>query len=98
MSKFSLHAGLMLRRGQTTLEIVRQLDDTTFQIEDCVTRRPSTLDRLEILKRIWSKFYEIVLPVGAEAPSSKSQPPDFQLDLASLKEEVRKDIEYKRKL
>ena len=55
--KFSLHAGLVLRHGQRTLEIVRQLDDdkdsdnVKYQLEDCITRYPTIIDRLMQLTR-----------------------------------------------
>lgn len=94
--KFSLHAGLVLRHGQRTLEIVRQLGDDDYQIEDCLTRRPSTIDRLTLLKRIWSKTYEIVLPAGSEAAATKMPPEGVRIDIGSLKKEVRVGIDRRK--
>ena len=94
--KFSLHAGLVLRHGQRTLEIVRQLGDDDYQIEDCLTRRPSTIDRLTLLKRIWSKTYEIVLPAGSEAAAAKMPPEGVRIDIGSLKKEVRVGIDRRK--
>ncbi len=100
--KFSLHAGLVLRLGQRTLEIVRQLDDdkdsdnVKYQLEDCVTRYPTIIDRLTLLKRIWAKTYKIVLPAGSEAASSKLPPDGVRIDIGSLKKEVRAGIEYRK--
>ena len=71
--KISLHAGLVLRRGDKTFEIVRQLDDDSFQLEECLTRRPSTVDRLTLLKRIWDKTYQLVLPAGSAASTSRAR-------------------------
>ena len=97
--KISLHAGLVLRRGDKTFEIVRQLDDDSFQLEECLTRRPSTVDRLTLLKRIWDKTYQLVLPAGSAASTAEIKPPtdgSVQLDLGSLKKAVREDMERRK--
>ena len=88
----------MLRRGEKTFEIVRQLDDDTYQLEDCHSRRPITLDRLTILKRIWNKEYQIVLASGAQSGDTKPLPTDVApIDLASLKASVRDGMERRKK-
>jgi putative transposase len=95
--KISLAAGLVLRRGEKTFEIVRQLDDDTYQLEDCHSRRPITLDRLTILKRIWKKEYQIVLASGVPSGDAKPLPPDVSpIDLGSLKATVRAGMERRK--
>ena len=87
----------MLRRGAKTFEIVRQLDDHTYQLEDCHSRRPSTLDRLTILKRIWTKEYEIVVAPSRQTGHVKPPPEEATpIDLGSLKASVRAGMERRK--
>jgi len=83
----------VLRHGEKTYEITRQLNDEEFQLEECITRRASVLDRLTLLKRIWDKTYSVVLP----SKSGKANQDDLArvatIDLGSLKEDVRAGIE-----
>ena len=93
--KIALHAGLVLRRGDKTFEIVRQIDDDRYLVEDCITRRPSTLDRLTILKRIWDRTYVLVVPSGSSQREGASTPkPDLsRIDVGSLPQKSRDVIE-----
>lgn len=88
---------MLLRRGDKTFEIVRQLDDDTYQLEDCHSRRPITLDCLTILKRIWSKEYEIVLFSGIRSGDATRLPAEgIAVDLVSLKARVRAGMERRK--
>jgi putative transposase len=93
MMKIVLHAGLVLRRGEKTYEIVRQLNDDEYQLEECITRRPSVIERLTLLKKIWDKTYSVVLPPGSEKGESKDETQEASIDIGSLKESVRAGVE-----
>ena len=87
----------MLRRGEKTFEVVRQLDDYNYQLEDCHSRRPMVVDRLTILKRIWSKEYRIVVAPGVQSEEAKLSPSDIlPMDVASLKASVRAGMERRK--
>lgn len=91
--KIVLHAGLVLRRGEKTYEITRQLTDDEYQLEECITRRASVVDRLTILKKIWDKTYSVVLPSGTGKANSDGFPQDNTIDIGSLADSVRAGIE-----
>lgn len=94
--KFSLTAGTMLRHGARTLEVVRQLNDNEFQLEDVLTRRPSVKTLTELLNGIWNKAYEVVLPgIAAGASPDEERTVDIAQDLSSLQERDRLEIEKK---
>lgn len=88
---FSFTAGLILRDGARTLQLVRQLDDVEYQLEDMATRRPLNLTREEILKRIYSKRYEIVVDNDTTIKRS-AMPKAKRLGLHSLVEKQQDDI------
>jgi len=75
---FTLHAGLVFRRGARTLELVRELPDGSWSYEDCHTRRPGTLPKHKLLKAIWAG--EIVLISHDNA----TNPPDPKVPAQSL--------------
>ena len=60
--QIALIAGLVLREGERTIELVRQLSDDDYQFEDCLTRRPFVVKRLTILRRLWNQTYKLVVP------------------------------------
>lgn len=83
----------MLRHGARTFELVRQLDDENYHVEDCQTRRPSTLTKSQILKGIWDKKYQVVSAEGVEITSPKGRA--VPVDLSSLDEEDTQIIDRK---
>lgn len=92
----TFQVGLMLRHGQRTLELVRQLDDEKFQFEDTLTKHPLVLDRLTVLKNIWDKTYHVVLSQGVVISStspSQGNTHSVELDLSSLDSRTLKEIE-----
>lgn len=92
--QISLIAGLVLRDGERTIELVRQLNDDDYQFEDCLTRRPFIVKRLTILKRIWNRTYKLVVAQDSEdAQSTKDASQEIRIDLNSLVGKQRKEIE-----
>ncbi len=92
--RISLIAGLVLRHGERTLELVRQLSEEEYLFEDCLTRRPVILKRLIILKRLWNKTYEVVVSGSSGGgAASKVIPVKGLVDLGSLKAKDRAEIE-----
>ncbi|WP_457389283.1 integrase catalytic domain-containing protein [Roseateles sp. P5_E1] len=65
---FTLHAGLVFRRGARTLELIRELPDGSWSYEDCHTRRPNTIPKHKLLKSIWAGDIELVGHDAAPAP------------------------------
>ena len=95
--RFSLIAGLILRHGQRTLELTRELDNNEYQFEDCLTRRPLILKRIDILKRLWNKTYVIVMPNGVTGTAALNSGRDeIPIDVESIGEKAR--IEIQRRL
>lgn len=78
---FTLHAGLVFRRGARTLELIRELPDGCWSYEDCHTRRPGTMPKHKLLKAVWSG--EITLIVQ-ETPKARPAAEAAALPLVSL--------------
>lgn len=92
--KISFTIGLVLRHGQRTLELVRQLNADEYQFEDCLTRRPLVLNSATITKRLWNKTYRVVVDSSpTTTDSAKLLPQVGVVDLQSLDEKVRAGIE-----
>ena len=53
--RFALQTGLTLRAGQRTLELVRELADGCYILEDVLTRRPVEYTRQRLVDDIHSK-------------------------------------------
>jgi putative transposase len=94
---FTLHAGLVFRRGARTLELIRELEDGSWSYEDCQTRRPGTMPTHKLLKAVWAGDITLVSHDGEVVPSQPAAalpaPPLLSLD--SLKKEHRDDLERK---
>src|SRR5437868_2771712 len=91
---FTLRAGLTFRRGGRTLEVIRELDDGVLAVEDCVTRRPTTIGRHKLLKLIWDGDATIV---GADAapPASNDAATPALVTLDNLTEAQRQEFEQR---
>jgi putative transposase len=59
--QFTFTNGLVLRNGQRSLELVRVLSEDELQFEDTQTRRPQMMTNADVLKRIWSGQFQVVL-------------------------------------
>ena len=90
-----LESGLQLRDGQREFQLDSLLEDgTTWQVKDLKTGRISTLDRLKILKGVWTRRYHLVVPDSDYRPATSTEGPDeVRVDLGSLKETIRDGIE-----
>lgn len=84
-------SGLVLRHGERSIELVRQLTDDEYQFEDVITRRPFTISRHLLLKRIWNKTYEIIVDGAGKERTPNAN--EWTLSLDSLTPEVRAEIE-----
>lgn len=92
--QFTLIAGLMLRNGERTLEVARELEKDEYLLEDVQTRRPTVLSRSLLLKRIYDKEYVVVSGAHVATDSVKVDWPAV-IDLSSLKEHERTRLEYR---
>lgn len=92
--QFALHSGLMLRDGQRTLELTRELDGREYLLEDVLTRRPIVIKMAELIKRIYEKKYEVVLGDAPVVGKDATQWPAV-VDLSALPERDRALLEYR---
>ncbi|CAM4335837.1 DDE-type integrase/transposase/recombinase [Comamonas aquatilis] len=90
--QFALQTGLTLRAGQRTLELTRELPDQEYQFEDVITRRAVILGVAELIHRIYSKEYQVVLG-GAPEGRFANRTVVSVLDLSALKEHERTELE-----
>lgn len=67
--RFSLQVGLTLKVGVNLYELVRIFDDDAIQFEETQTRRTLTLQREEVINRIYSGKYSVVL--GDRVPNEQ---------------------------
>lgn len=54
--RFALQTGLMVRAGQRTLELVRELGDGCYILEDVLTRRSVEYTRQRLVDDIHSRL------------------------------------------
>ena len=94
-TQFSLTAGLTLRIGARTIELVRQIDDDNYHWEDTETRRPKVISREEILKGIYDKKYQVVMASRSNLTSTTNSQESIILDLSSLTEVERRDLDHR---
>ena len=59
--QFTFTNGLVLRDGQRSIELIRELSAEELQFEDMLTRRALMIKKPEVLKRIWSGRYQVML-------------------------------------
>lgn len=90
--QFALQTGLTLRSGQRTLELTRELPDGEYQLEDVITRRAVVVTVSQLIRRIYSKEYQVVLG-GAPEGQAANRKVVSVLDLSSLKAHERQELE-----
>lgn len=90
--QFALQTGLTLRAGQRTLELTRELPDGEYQLEDVITRRASVVTVSQLIRRIYSQEYQVVLG-GAPEGQAANRKVVSVLDLSSLKAHERFELE-----
>lgn len=93
--RFSLQAGLTLRYGENTYELVRQLEDNTYQFEDTKTRRAKNLTQEEIVQGVYAKKYEVVLATTITERLGPNNQTPMVIDLSSLTPRERKKLDLK---
>ncbi|AVS85864.1 transposase [Paracidovorax avenae] len=95
--RFALQVGLTLKRGQRTLELVRELEDGHYVLEDVITRRPVEYTRNRLVNEIYKR--QLLLIVG-ENPDTQGTALVGQLavlDISLLNERERDQLEYRLK-
>lgn len=99
-----LKTGLVLRSGQRTLELTRVLAEDRVQFEDTLTRRAITLRTAELMKRLWTGRYKVVLGAmeGRQTTRAGDDPHDLapaspppMVDLTQIPPSWRAQIEYR---
>lgn len=93
--RFALQVGLTLRNGQRTLELVREVEDGVYVLEDVITRRPVEYTRKKLVDAIYTK--KLVVIVG-EAPRTEGAEVIDALDIldvSSLTERERAQLEFR---
>lgn len=95
MSIFVLEEGLVLRRGCQTLEYLRQIDKDTYQFEDKRTRMVQNFKLSRLVADIGSGRLTVILgnTPHSSNPENQENQPVILIDLASLKEKDRNQIE-----
>lgn len=94
--RFALQAGLTLRCGQRTLELVRELGDGCYVLEDVLTRRSVEYTRQRLVDDIHNK--RLLVLVGEKPSSTASGTDDIAtavLDVSSLTERERSLLELR---
>lgn len=101
MSTIVLAAGLVLREGHRTFEIVRELEGDEFQLEDCLTRKPKVLRRYDLIQKIWNGQYVVVVrgSTGSEVTPQESIVALARCELTPIEEEeIARRLAYVRGL
>lgn len=93
--RFSLQAGLTLKFGSNTLELVRELDNEEYQFEDTRTRRSKILTKDEIVQGVFAKKYEVILGTATTASNKRDADSAVVIDLSSLTARERKKLDFK---
>lgn len=91
--RFTLAAGLILREGMTTIELVRQLSEDEFQFENIETRRAKTLTRDQILDGVYRKKYSVVVGDLVKLGQADPKQEHKLLDITSLTARERRQLD-----
>ncbi|MDF3822077.1 hypothetical protein P3G55_19385, partial [Leptospira sp. 96542] len=87
---YSFQVGLILKSGSNLLQLTRVFDDGTVLLEDTKTRKPLTLHRDEVVERVNTGKFKVV--VGeASSPNTKNDQ-EVLVDLNSLDPRERKKL------
>lgn len=99
--QFTFTTGLVLRNGLRTLELTRTLTPSELQFEDVQTRRAHRIKTTEVLKRIWSGQYQVVIGGVSLQDKVAAEPPDSDLSETlvdsipqSWRDQIERRIEY----
>jgi len=91
---FSLTSGLMLKDGQRTLELARELPSGEWVLEDVITRRPRVSTVSQLIENIYAKKYELLVGDIAQKTSNILAQPVF-IDVSSLSRRERELLEFR---
>ncbi len=93
--RFALQAGLALRKGLRTLEVVRELEGNSYLLEDVITRRPIEYSRQRLIEDIQAKRLEIITGEESRTDSKGSVRPPAVADLSTLTKKERADLDFR---
>jgi putative transposase len=93
--QFVLASGLQIKRGEQILQLVRELGDgQELQFEDVVTKRPTVLQRGDLIRKIHSDQIHVVWSDDAQVDSGGSSLLSTS-DLSTLPQKQREQIELR---
>ena len=93
--RFALQVGLVLKCGQRTLELVRELEGGSYLIEDVATRRPTEFTRKRLLDDIYAKRLLVIVGEKPLAEGADAEEQTTVLDLSTLSANERAQLEYR---
>ena len=93
--RFALQVGLALRAGQRTLELVRELADGCYVLEDVLTRRSIEYTRQRLVDDIHSKRLLVIVGEKPRDEGSETAMSEAVLDVSSLTARERAQLEYR---
>lgn len=96
MSVFSLTIGLIVRRGERTYELRRELEDGTFVFEDRLTGRPWSTTRRKLWRELEEGDLSVVIGDRPPPEAPAGAPRNLLYSWASFAEKYRKDVERKQ--
>ena len=91
-TQFTLQAGLTLKIGLNLLELVRALGDDEYMFEDTRTRRPTLMNKDNLLEGIYSKKYTVVLADEKNLDREMKGPVAIALDINSITDRERENL------
>ena len=92
--RFALQAGLTLKNGLRTLELVRELEGGIYQVEDVITRRTTEYTRQRLVDDILNKRLTVIVGERPKEGASTVEAP-AAIDISSLTERERKLLEHR---
>lgn len=93
--QFVLASGLQIKRGEQILQLVRELGDgQELQFEDVVTKRPTVLQRGDLIRKIHSDQVQVVWSDDEQVDSAESSLLSTA-DISSLPQKQREQIELR---
>lgn len=93
--QFALQTGLALRAGRRTLELVRELADGRYILEDVMTRRPVEYTRQRLVDDIHNKRLVVIVGEKPRDEGSETSVSEAVLDVSSLTAHERSQLEYR---
>jgi putative transposase len=95
MSVFNFTIGLVVRRGERTYQLERELEDGTLVFQDRLTGRPWSTTRREIWKELESGKLSVITGNSPDPAKPPGAPGNLLFTWSSLPEKHRKAVEYR---